>query len=72
MKIPLNKHITEKVVKFDKHKRKMSKWITRAVINSISLRDKLYNKLKQTKPDTLEPNTLKINLSTYNKILKIN
>ncbi len=66
------KHIPEKTFKFHKHKHKKSKWMTTGIIKSISFRDKLYSKLKKAHPDTLQHTILKINLSTYNNILKKN
>ncbi len=65
-----NKHIPEKIVKFNKHKHKKSNWITKGIIKSISFRDKPHYELKQTTPNTVQHTTLKINLSKYNKILK--
>ena len=59
-----------RVVKFNKRKHKKSNWITKGIINSISFRDKMYRKLKQTSHDSQHFETLKINLRTYNIILK--
>ena len=61
-----------RVVKFNKRKHKKSNWITKGIINSISFRDNMYRKLKQTSHDSQHFETLKINLRTYNKILKRN
>ncbi len=61
-----NKHIPDKVVKFNKHKYKN---LTKGIIKSISFRDKLHYEIKQTTPNTVQHTTLNINLSTYNKIL---
>ena len=63
-------NIPVKLVKFHKHKHKNSKWITKGLIRSIEFRDKLYVRLKKTKPDTHEHYTLKTNLHTYNSMLK--
>ncbi len=65
-----NKHIPDKLVKFNKHKHKKSNGISKGIIKSISFRDKLHYELKQTTPNTVQHTTLKINLSTCNKILK--
>ncbi len=67
-----NKHIPDKLVKFNKHKHTKFNWITIGIIKSISFRDKLHYEFKQTTPNTVQHTTLKINLSTYNKILKKN
>ncbi len=40
-----NKHIPDKLVKFNKHKHKKSNWISKGIIKSISLRDKLHYEL---------------------------
>ena len=61
-----------RVVKFNKRKHKKSNWITKGIINSISFRDNMYRKLKQTSHDSQHFETLNINLRTYNKILKRN
>lgn len=64
------KHIPLKVFKFNKHRHKKCKWITRGIINSIKFRDKLYNRVKNTPVTHTLYETLTINLKTYNKILK--
>ena len=61
-----------RVVKFNKRKHKKSNWITKGIINSISFRDNMYRKLKQTSHDSQNFETLTINLRTYNNILKRN
>ena len=59
-----------KLVKFHKHKHKYSKWITNGIIKSICFRDKLYLKLLKIALDSSNYEQLKIDLKTYNKILK--
>ena len=59
-----NKHLPYRRVKFNKHKHKNSKWITKGIVRSISYRDKLYLKLKQTPVDSERHNILKYNLKT--------
>ena len=61
-----------KSVKFDKHKHKKSNWITAGLIRSITFRDKLYLKMKHTSTNSEAYANIKINLKTYNKILKHN
>ncbi len=68
----MEKHIPDKIVKFNNYNHKRSKWITQEIVNSIAFRDKLHYKLKKSTFDSLEHETLKINLTTYNKILKKN
>ena len=53
-----------KKVKINKHKHKISKWITQGIIRSITFRDKLYLKMKLSPKDTAEYTTIKINLKT--------
>ena len=65
-----NKHLPYRRVKFNKHKHKNSKWITKGIVRSISYRDKLYLKLKRTPVDSERHNILKYNLKTYQSILK--
>ena len=65
-----NKHLPFKKVKLHKHKHKICPWMTAGIINSIKFRDKLYKKYKSCKPETANHNSMKINLKTYNKILK--
>ena len=65
-----NKHMPTKLVKYNKYKHKKSKWVTFGIINSIQYRDNLYKKLKMSDPLSAEFATLKINLNTYNNILK--
>ncbi len=67
-----NKHIPYKLVKYNKHKHKKSNWITQGIIRSINTRDKMYKELKTTSPDTAIYEARKINLDTYNNILKKN
>ena len=59
-----------KLIKFNKYKHKKSKWIPQRLLKSIRSRDKLYARLKRLQPNTIEHNTLLINLRTYNNILK--
>ena len=65
-----NTHMTSKLVKYNKYKHKKSKWITSGLLRSIRFRDNLYKKIKLTNPASLEYETLRINLKTYNKILR--
>lgn len=65
-----NLHLPEKIVRYDKHKHKKSKWITHSLIKSIKYRDALYKKHKKTKQTSPEYQTQKTNLATFNTILK--
>jgi len=63
-------HLPDRLVKYDKHKHKKSKWITQSLIKSITFRDNLYKTLKMTNPTSAEHDARKINLKTFNTILK--
>ena len=64
------KHIPSRIVKFNKHKHKKSTWITNGIIRSISYRDKLYLELKRLPSDSERHANLKVNLKTYQSILR--
>ena len=70
IKCNIKTHFPIRFVKYNKHKHKKANWITKGIIRSITFRDNLYRKLKQTPPDSNQFPVLKINLRTYNKILK--
>ena len=65
-------HLPLKEVKFNKSKHKKSQWITKGFIKSINFRDKMYRDLKNYSSDRTEYITLKLNLGTYNYILRRN
>ena len=64
------KYLPTKTVKFNKKKHKRTQWITTGLIKSIAFRDKLYKQLKQTDANHVQHEIIKINLKTYNTILK--
>ena len=64
------KHIPCKYVKFKKQKHKKQSWVTLGILRSIKFRDDLYKRLKCTPVTSPLHPTLKVNLSTYNTILK--
>ena len=65
-------HMPNKLVKFNRYKHKKSTWITHGLLTSIRYRDKMYKQLKLTNPSSYNYETIKINLKTYNTILKKN
>ena len=65
-----NKYMPIKTVKFQKYKHKRNDWITLGILNSIKHRDKLYKKLRITKANTPLYDNLRVNLKTFNTILK--
>ena len=68
----INKHFHRRQVKFNKYKHKKNTWITKGILHSIKFRDNLYRELKKACPNSDIYSTIKVNLRTYNKILKRN
>ena len=68
----INTHFPTRTVKLNYCKHKKPKWVTNGIIKSIKFRNCMYTKLKATNPDSDEFEALKVNLRTYNKILKRN
>jgi hypothetical protein len=66
----INKCMPSKIVKYNKHRHKNKEWITTGLIKSIKFRDKLYQKLKNTCHNLPLYDQLKVNLGTYNQILR--
>jgi hypothetical protein len=66
----LAKNMPTKVVKYHKHKHKKTEWITAGILRSIKFRDDMYKRLKSTPCADPLYNTLKVNLKTYNNILR--
>lgn len=69
------KYFPEKKVRFNKHKHKISEWITTGIIKSIEFRDNLYKKWKMMDPNSQEYRNAQQNLTLYNiylnKIIKL-
>ena len=63
------KHFPEKRVKFNKHKHKLSDWITSGILKSIEFRDKLYRRLNKLITDSPDYELVKNNLKIYNRYL---
>ena len=59
----------EKRVKFNKHKHKLSDWITSGILKSIEFRDKLYRRLNKLSTDSPDYELVKYNLKIYNRYL---
>ena len=68
----IQKYTEVKRVRNSKYNNKRSDWISQGIIKSIKFRDNLYFKMRKSHPNSQERQTLKTNLSTYNKILKKN
>ena len=63
------KHFPEKRVKFNKHKHKLSDWITCGILKSIEFRDNLYQRLTKLSTDSPDYELVKYNLKIYNRYL---
>ena len=59
-----------KTIRFNKYKYKKNPWITEGILISIKYRDSLYKSYKTTSPQDGQFLTKKLNLQTYNRILK--
>ena len=57
-----NKHMSGKLVKYNKYKHKNIARLTNGMLRSIKFRDKLYKHLKSTNPTSLEYANSQINL----------
>ena len=64
------KHVSRKRVNFNKFQHKKTEWITKGIIRSIKRRDELYREFKKTPTDSSNYEARKINLRTYNVIIK--
>ncbi len=65
-----SKFLTRKLVKYNKYNHTKSTQITQGQLKSRRYRDKLYKQALLTNPDLPEYQVLKINLKSYNVILK--
>ena len=59
-----------KRIKLNKSKHKKSPWTTEGLIKSIKFRDKLHMKSKTSNLTLVEYQAIKINIKTYNTIIK--
>jgi len=66
----IDKHFPLRFVRYNKYKHRRSKWISNAILKSISFRDKLYVNLKSLSPHCTQYQHTLINFKTYNRILK--
>ena len=64
------KHLSYKLVKFNKYKHKGNKWITNGIIKSLKFRDKLYKEMRSLNTNSPSYATIKQNLTVYNQLLK--
>ena len=63
------KHLSYKLVKFNKYKHKGNKWITNGIIKSLKFRDKLHKEMRSLNTNS-PSSTIKQNLAVYNLLLK--
>ena len=64
------KQIDSKQFKCNKYRHKKCKWITFGLLKSIEFRDNFYRELKKIPTDREDYRNKKINLRTYNRIIK--
>ena len=64
------KHLSYKLVEFNKYKHKGNKWITNGIIKSLKFRDKLYKEMRSLNTNSPSYATIKQNLTVYNQLLK--
>ena len=67
-----DKHLKPTLVRFRKRKHKLCPWMTRGILRSISVRDKLYKNLKCLDPHSDEYKNVEISFKTYRSILQRN
>ena len=60
-----DKHLPRRTVKFNKYKHKINPWMTSEILDSMKYRDKLYARLKSTKPESSEYMILEDCLKTF-------
>ena len=65
-----NKHLPQRKVKFNKYKHKINPWMTSDILDSMKYRDKLYQRLKSTKPESDKYNRLEDSLKSFCSILQ--
>ena len=70
IKYAKNKHLPKKRVKYKKSKHFKSKWMTKGLLNSINTKNRLYTILVQTNTNNILYETMRLNLKTYQRILK--
>ena len=65
------KHLPTKKKKFNRHKHRIQKWVTKGIIKSINTKDKMYKKFVQSRCDKpgklLKKHCIKTNLLKYLK-----
>ena len=64
-----DKHFPEQVMRFNKYKHKLNKWITAGILKSLQYRDKLYKNIQLLSPESAQYDMAKLNLKAYNDIL---
>jgi hypothetical protein len=66
----MNQYFPTKVKRFQKYKHKKCPWVTKGILISIKYRDKLYKDLRVLSTSDIDYYTKKLNLKTYNRILR--
>ena len=65
-----NKYLPKKKVKLNKRKHIVQPWMTKAILNSINSRDKIYKKLMLTSKESPNYSEIHKNFKTYKNIIR--
>ena len=65
-----NKYLPKKKVKLNKRKHKVQPWMTKAILNSINSRDKIYKTLMLTSKESPNYSEIHRNFKTYKNIIR--
>ena len=65
-----NKYLPKKRVKLNKRKHKFQPWMTKAILNSINSRDKIYKTLMLTSKESPNYSEIHRNFKTYKNIIR--
>ena len=65
-----NKYLLKKKVKLNKRKHKVQPWMTKAILNSINSRDKIYKTLMLTSKESPNYSEIHRNFKTYTNIIR--
>ena len=64
------KHLSYRLVKFNKYKHQGNQWITNGIVKSLKFRDKLYREMRSLNTNSPPYATIEQNLTVYNQLLK--
>ena len=71
LQVAKDKHLPVRKIKFNTYKHKKNKWITRGILRSIKIKNKLYKVLRQTDTEDVEAfESIKIRFNRFHNILR--